>query len=161
MPTPSGEVARSLAELRVAVADHAEMAAAVGRMIERPAARGARYSEEEIDETVAFLEWLREHHFVFLGYPRLRDRRRPDGPALGSSPAPGLGILRDEARSTYAAGLPLVAIAAGAARAHRGRRPAADLEDEPPVDACTAARAWTTIDVKRIDADGAVSASSA
>ena len=47
-------------------------------MIDAARGAGARYGDEEIDETVAFLEWLREHHFVFLG---TRDYAIVEGPA--------------------------------------------------------------------------------
>ena len=37
-------------------------------MIEFAQVASARYSRDEIAETVAFLEWLTQDNFVFLGY---------------------------------------------------------------------------------------------
>ena len=150
----AAEVARSLGELRLAVADRAEMSASIGTMI--AAARGAlaRYGPEEIDETVEFLEWLRDH-FVFLG---TRDYAIVDGPrgrSLKLVPGSGRGILRDEGRSTYVEGQPLADMSPGlrerieggdlllisktnrASRVHRRAR-------------------MDSIDLKRIDARGEV-----
>jgi glutamate dehydrogenase len=149
------EVAHSLGELRLAVADHAEMAEVVGRMIDAARAADARYGEDEIDETVAFLEWLREHHFVFLGTRDYAIVNGPDGPALKLVAGTGRGILREERRSTYVAGQPLAQMTPGlrerieggdlllisktnrASRVHRRAR-------------------MDSIDLKRIDANGAV-----
>ena len=39
----------------------------VSHMIDAANAATSRYSDEEVDETVAFLDWLRDHHFIFLG----------------------------------------------------------------------------------------------
>ena len=95
-------------ELRLAVADHAEMSAVVGRMIDAARGAGARYSDEEIDETVAFLEWLREHHFVFLG---TRDYAIVEGPRRAGTQArsrdAAAGSCETRSDSTYAEGLPL------------------------------------------------------
>ena len=70
-------------------------------MIDVARGAGARYGEEEIDETVAFLEWLREQHFVFLGTRDYAIVDGPDGPALQLVAGTGRGILRAEERSTY------------------------------------------------------------
>ncbi|MDX6567950.1 MAG: glutamate dehydrogenase, partial [Gaiellales bacterium] len=107
------EVALSLRELGLAVADHADMSSVVGRMIDAARGAGARYGEEEIDETVAFLEWLREHHFVFLGSRDYAIVDGPEGPALQLVAGTGRGILRDEERSTYVAGQPLAQMSPG------------------------------------------------
>ena len=52
----------------------------------------ARYADEEVDETVAFLEWLLHDNFIFLGY---REYRFRDG-AISVVPDSGLGILSDD-----------------------------------------------------------------
>jgi glutamate dehydrogenase len=109
----AAEVARSLGELRLVVADHAEMAAVVGRMIDAARGAGARYSEEEIDETVAFLEWLREQHFVYLGTRDYAIVEGAAGPALKLVAGTGRGILREEGGSTYVEGLPLAQMSPG------------------------------------------------
>ncbi|MDZ7800884.1 MAG: NAD-glutamate dehydrogenase [Trueperaceae bacterium] len=56
----------------------------------------------ELEEYEAFLDWLREDHFVFLGY-REYDIVTDDGTAmLQVTRGSGLGILRDTEASTYA-----------------------------------------------------------
>ena len=76
---------RVIAEVRAAVEDWAAMrsqaldVAADLRSAPLPA------SGEDVEETVAFLEWLEAHNFTFLGY-REYDADGPQGP--------GLGILR-------------------------------------------------------------------
>ena len=41
-------------------------------------AGAARYADDEVDETVAFLEWLLHDNFIFLGYREYRFTRRRD-----------------------------------------------------------------------------------
>ncbi|HUG01275.1 MAG TPA: NAD-glutamate dehydrogenase domain-containing protein [Longimicrobiales bacterium] len=60
-------------------------------------------SEKEIAEIVAFLEWLRAGAFVFLGYREYDISDLPDGDReIRAHIGSGLGILRDEAESTFA-----------------------------------------------------------
>ena len=84
------------------------MSAWSAALIDAARGAGARYRDEEIDETVAFLEWLREHHFVFLGDARLRDRRGPRRAGTRSwSQGRGPGSCATRSDSTYAEGQPL------------------------------------------------------
>jgi glutamate dehydrogenase len=58
---------------------------------------------QEIDEIVAFLEWLRDGAFVFLGYRGYDIEDLPDGDReIRAQIGSGLGILRDEAESSFA-----------------------------------------------------------
>ena len=94
-----------LGDVRRAVLDFPAMADRGRRMVQLAGAGAARYADDEVDETVAFLEWLLADHFIFLGYreyriaedtiarrARLRarasspTRRRPRSPARGRSP---------------------------------------------------------------------------
>ena len=63
----------------------------------------------ELDEIRAFLAWLRDDGFVFLGHRRydIADDPRTGEPVVGVEPGSGLGILRDESRSAYANPVPL------------------------------------------------------
>ena len=55
--------------------------------------------EDDRAETIAFLRWMRDNHFTFLGVRDLEVARRPDGSrALDTVADSGLGILRDPAR---------------------------------------------------------------
>jgi glutamate dehydrogenase len=149
------EVGRSLGELRLAVADHNEMASVVGRMIDAARGAGARYGDEEIDETVAFLEWLREHHFVYLGTRDYAMVDGPDGPALKLVAGTGRGILRDEEHSTYAAGQPLSKMSPGLRERIEGGDLLLISKTNRPSRVHRRAR-MDSIDLKRIDAGGAV-----
>ena len=52
-----------------------------------------------VDESVAFLEWLLEDNFVFLGYREYELMDTDEGRALQAVPASGLGILTESAMS--------------------------------------------------------------
>ncbi len=94
----AGSVRSVLGDVRRAVLDFPAMADRGRRMVQLASAGAARYADDEVDETVAFLEWLLQDHFIFLGY---REYRIEDD-TLGVVPGSGLGILADEASSAYA-----------------------------------------------------------
>ena len=73
-------------------------------------AAGARYEADEIDETVAFLRWLDQGNFVFLGYREYAIVDEGQGRALSVVDDSGLGILRDEGARRYAQPVPLASI---------------------------------------------------
>ena len=92
-------------------------------------------ADEEVDETVAFLEWLRDHHFVFLGVReydvvetdaraghRSRARLRARDPARR-----GALVVHASRRSTPSCRRSCCA------RVQSGRAPG-HLEDAPPLD---------------------------
>ncbi|MEX0657607.1 MAG: NAD-glutamate dehydrogenase [Egibacteraceae bacterium] len=84
------------------------------------ASAGARYGPEEVDESVALLDWLLDDHFVLLG---ARDYRLVDtdaGRAVAVRPGSGLGILSDESSSTFAEPVPLSDLSAGLRRRIEG-----------------------------------------
>ncbi|HYI19542.1 MAG TPA: NAD-glutamate dehydrogenase [Solirubrobacteraceae bacterium] len=99
----AGSVRSVLGDVRRAVLDFPAMADRGRRMVQLASAGAARYADDEVDETVAFLEWLLQDHFIFLGY---REYRIEDD-TLGVIPGSGLGILADEASSAYARPRPL------------------------------------------------------
>jgi glutamate dehydrogenase len=71
--------------------------------------RGAESHERpaELKEVQQFLEWLLDGNFVFLGY-RVYEFLAEDGRRMiRVAPGSGLGVLRKEARSTYARPVPL------------------------------------------------------
>ncbi len=101
------DVLRVLTELRLAVRDFLPMVDRVERMIEVASEAGPRYSDEEIHESVEFLQWLTDDNFVYLGY-----REYEVGGAAGDRVArvvadSGLGILADTSLSTYADAVPV------------------------------------------------------
>jgi glutamate dehydrogenase len=87
-----------LGDVRRAVLDFPAMADRARRMVHLAGAGAARYADDEVDETVAFVEWLLRDNFIFLGY---REYRIADE-AIAVVPGSGLGILADEAGSAFA-----------------------------------------------------------
>ncbi len=106
-----------LSDVRATVKDFPAMADRARRMVQLAGAGAARYSDEEVDETVAFLEWLLRDNFIFLGYREYRFRDE----AISVVPDSGLGILSDVSGSTYAKPVPVDSLSAGVrARALEG-----------------------------------------
>jgi glutamate dehydrogenase len=68
---------------------------------------------DEVTEIQAFLEWLREGGFVFLGYRGYRIEELGGTPSVILEEGSGLGILRDEGSSTYATPVPVADLPEG------------------------------------------------
>ena len=100
-------VRRVLLDVARAVDDFEPMQGAIYRMIKVTRDGAARYSKEEIDEDVAFLEWLLDLNFVFLGYREYRIAPGVTEPELSVVPGSGLGILRDDTESGFASPVPM------------------------------------------------------
>jgi glutamate dehydrogenase len=87
-----------LGDVRRAVRDFPAMRERIDRMIELARSAAARYGEDEVEETTAFLRWLDRGGFIFLGY---REYELAGG-AVRAVPGSGLGILGDAGASTFA-----------------------------------------------------------
>jgi glutamate dehydrogenase len=89
----------TLAEVRTAVADYPAMRLRLARLqadLDQPPAAA---SAAEFDEARAFLDWLDERHFTFLGVAESRVEPAADGrPSLRTLHEAGLGLLRAGAR---------------------------------------------------------------
>jgi glutamate dehydrogenase len=88
------EIERVLCDVRAAVEDWEPMGERVGAILAEFDERPPPVDDAELAEAKAFLEWIRDHHFTFLGY-REYDLLQQDGedvlrPVGGS----GLGVLR-------------------------------------------------------------------
>ncbi len=84
-----------LANVAVVVADFEPLRdRAVERLIELVRAGAAHEGmiEDDPDEVVAFLEWLRDENFIFLGF---REETQPPGEARRPLAETALGLLRD------------------------------------------------------------------
>ncbi|HEY8573512.1 NAD-glutamate dehydrogenase [Phenylobacterium sp.] len=92
-------VEATLKDVRAAVDDFPKMLELMGRVVEEAAARPDKVTAEEL----AFLRWLHEEHFVFLGarvyeYPKLPSGEyAPEEPLYQAKD--GLGVLRDPERT--------------------------------------------------------------
>jgi glutamate dehydrogenase len=99
-----------LGDVRLAVRDFRAMKERVGRMVVAAQAASKLYSDEEISETVSFLEWLLQDNFVFLGYREYELIDTREGRALHAVPESGLGILSKPGWSSYETPVPLSSI---------------------------------------------------
>lgn len=89
------EVTRSLKEVQVAVEDWAPMRKRLATVIKNFKKNPPLIPQEELEETLAFLEWIEDNHFTFLGFCEYS--LVPGQTTIKRSLVPdaGLGILRD------------------------------------------------------------------
>jgi glutamate dehydrogenase len=103
----AADIARVLGDVRLAVADWKAMQARVLAIVGEIDARPPPLTAEELDEGRAFLRWLADNHFTFLGYRRHELVTVNGQDALKIVPDSSLGILRDvsskEVSSSFAA----------------------------------------------------------
>src|SRR3954463_6613348 len=85
-------------DVRRVVRDHAAMRLRMGDMVDLARAGEGHYDEEEVSETVAFLRWLLDESFIFLG---ARDYEVRDG-EIQVVHGSGLGLLADCDDSAFA-----------------------------------------------------------
>jgi glutamate dehydrogenase len=99
-PARLGQFAASLEsvllDVRHAVADWQPMRSALARVLDELGSNPPVLPPKEVAEGIAFLRWLDEDNFTFLGY---REYRFGEGSIVGA--ASGLGILRDEGYSVF------------------------------------------------------------
>ncbi len=88
-------------DVRLAVRDFEAMKDAATKMIDIAWDGIVLYSDGEVAETVAFLEWLLDLNFVFLGYREYELVDLPEGRALTTVEGSGLGILSKTGWSSY------------------------------------------------------------
>ncbi|MCO5174882.1 MAG: NAD-glutamate dehydrogenase [Trueperaceae bacterium] len=70
-------------------------------------AAAAAFGAQDCDEDAAFLDWLEDDNFVFLGYREYEIVDAKGRPALGLVDGSGLGVLRKVASSAYRTPVPL------------------------------------------------------
>lgn len=93
-----------LADLILATDDYQAMRARIEAAAEELRRRPLpRPWNADIDEVAAFLDWLGQKSFVFLGYREYHFEGQGAERTATVRPGSGLGILRHENRSTYAA----------------------------------------------------------
>jgi glutamate dehydrogenase len=104
-------LARTLGDVRRAVEDFGLLKGRILRMIDLARQAGNRYPADEMENAEAFLQWLLDLNFVFLGYREYEILDVEGVPSLQVVPDSGLGILRNETASAYATAVPLESIA--------------------------------------------------
>ena len=86
-------IIRVLTDVRLAVSDWEAMRQKVKETIQD--LRAAKDDEAQIKETIAFLEWLLEDHFTFLGVREYEVMGEGEEQSLHLNVNSGLGVLRD------------------------------------------------------------------
>jgi len=94
-------IARVLKDVRLSVDDWGKMQERLRETIEIiSSSSDMPQKPSEVNETIAFLEWMLEDHFTFLGARDYEKTLSDDNKeAMRLIPGTGLGVLRDEARS--------------------------------------------------------------
>jgi len=90
-----------LTDVRRAVADWKPMLAKLGETASEIGTGASDATADEIAEARAFLAWLRDDHFTFLGYREYDIEGDADSPSLSIRKDTGLGVLRDESVSVF------------------------------------------------------------
>src|ERR687898_184520 len=95
-----GHLERVLGDVLAAVEDWPQMRERVQSIVSGLEENAPPVGEDELEEANAFLEWLHDDNFTFLGY-REYDLFAQDGEdALRAVPESGLGILRENSSET-------------------------------------------------------------
>ncbi len=144
-----------LGDVELTVRDFAAMRERAGRMIELAQAAATKYHREDVEETVAFLRWLLDDNFVFLGYREYDLVDTPEGRALAVVRGSGLGILSKPGWSSYDEPVPLSRIEPGL----RERIEDGDLLIYSKTNRSSTVHRRARMDyigVRKIDADGRV-----
>jgi len=89
------DIENVLNEVRVAVADWRMMRGKLAEDIEYLGSAKLPMPQEEIDEARAFLNWLDNGNYIFLGYRRYGFETHDGNDYLPALPDTGLGILRE------------------------------------------------------------------
>jgi glutamate dehydrogenase len=91
-----------LADVEAAVADYADMRARMDQAIEELKTAPIRVSSEELEEDIAFLRWMRDDNFAFLGCRVYEFPTDASGSFIRDEPdiltETGRGVLRDPSR---------------------------------------------------------------
>jgi glutamate dehydrogenase len=91
-----GHLERVIAEVRAAVTDWPEMRQRALDLVAELRDSPPPLEADEVAEAGAFLAWLEEHNFTFLGYREYALSGKGDDLTLVSEPGSGLGILRQQ-----------------------------------------------------------------
>src|SRR4051794_16169348 len=91
------DLQRVLRDVRESVEDWGRMRQQIDEVVAQlGASPPTTLSPAEIERGVAFLEWLGDDHFTFLGYREYHLEREGDAEYLRGVPGSGLGILRND-----------------------------------------------------------------
>ncbi len=105
-------IVNTLGDVVKVVEDFDQLKTRILQMINLARAGSVRYDQDEVATTEAFLQWLLDLNFVFLGYREYRFVTASGVPSLQVVPESGLGILRGSEHSAYAEPVPLAELPA-------------------------------------------------
>ena len=91
---------RVLGDVRAAVEDWPQMRERVQSIVSGLEENAPPVSEDELTEARAFLEWIHDDNFTFLGYREYDLLVQDEDDALRAVPESGLGILRETSSET-------------------------------------------------------------
>ncbi|TDY01742.1 NAD-glutamate dehydrogenase [Thiohalophilus thiocyanatoxydans] len=95
------DIARVLADIEACVQDWQPMRERLRTIIGEVKAITPPLDDEQLEEDLAFLEWLDQDHFTFIGYREYQLEHRKGSDSLKIIPDSGLGILRNAEDNTY------------------------------------------------------------
>ena len=90
-----GHLERVLGDVRAAVGDWPQMRERVRGIVSELDEDAPPVDEDELDEARAFLEWIHDGNFTFLGYREYDLRAQDEEDVLRAVPESGLGVLRE------------------------------------------------------------------
>lgn len=91
-----------ITDVRRTVEDWPKMLAVLDQAIEHSSNQQLPLSQTEQDESLAFLRWLKQDNFLFLGYRYYQLEHNNQDVLLRIQPGSGLGTFRDEVRQVKA-----------------------------------------------------------
>ena len=101
LPAIAERLASVLTDVRAAVEDWQPMRARVRDIIESLQAEAGKTADSDAGEVGAFMQWLHDEHFTFIGYRDHDLEGRGKARTLTARTDSGLGILRDPARAVF------------------------------------------------------------
>ncbi len=84
-----------LTDVRAAVEDWQAMRTRLSEIIDEISSSRQRAAADDVDEVVAFLKWMHDNHYTFLGYRDYVVEGRGDKASLSVVADSGLGLLRN------------------------------------------------------------------
>ncbi|WP_028534772.1 NAD-glutamate dehydrogenase [Paludibacterium yongneupense] len=91
---------RVIADIRLVVSDEPAMREVLAGLAAQTAALGGERQEDAV-EAAAFLDWMADNHFLFMGYCDYDLVKRDGRDSLRICKGSGLGILRDQGAKEY------------------------------------------------------------
>ncbi len=96
----TGRLEQVLEDVSASVADWRDMRARVASILDDLDAHPPKVAKAEVEETRAFVEWMLDDHFTFLGYREYDHAAAGAKQKLKAQPG-GLGLLRDADRAIF------------------------------------------------------------